>query len=99
MATPGSGNVVVGIFVPAFTYPAPLSHQAIVNAALEDFGLDVDACEFMRPDNDKIACVLKNSSMWERVVDKNTRAAEHEWNSSRWHDATSVPHILLCPQF
>jgi hypothetical protein len=59
------GNVLVGIYIPAFSYPAALSYQAIINAALDDFGLKEDVCEFFRTENDnKIACIIKNTSMW-----------------------------------
>jgi hypothetical protein len=63
-SSPGvEGKVHVGIFTPAFSYPASLSYTATVSAVLADLGLQEDDCEFMKQDNDKLACVIKNNSM------------------------------------
>lgn len=63
MASTTVGNVLVGIFTPAFAYPATLSYQDIVNATLEDLGMTEGDCEFLKQDEDKISCVIKNNSM------------------------------------
>jgi hypothetical protein len=55
-------KVYVGIFTPAFSYPSSWSHTAIVKAALTDLGLKEDECEFLRQDNDKLACVIRNNN-------------------------------------
>lgn len=58
------GKLYVGIFTPAFTYPASLSYARIVKATLAELELQEEDCEFLKQDNDKIACVIKNNSMF-----------------------------------
>lgn len=58
------GKLHVGIFTHAYSYPASQSYNLIVKQALADLGLQEDECEFLKQDNDKLACVIKNTSMW-----------------------------------
>ncbi len=60
------GKLQVGIFTHAYSYPASLSYAATVQQALTDLGLQEDECEFLnfQQDSDKLACVIKNNSMY-----------------------------------
>lgn len=58
------GKVLVGIFTPAFSYPASLSYAATIKAALADLGLQEDECDFLKQENGRLSCIIKNNSMF-----------------------------------
>jgi len=64
------GKVLVGIFTPAFSYPSTLSYPATIKAALADLGLQEDECEFMKQENGRLSCIIKNNKFTLQYVEE-----------------------------